>query len=47
MYAVGGFFVMSGYTMGAISLRSNHFDVAGFVSERSSRLPSVSEPAIV
>jgi peptidoglycan/LPS O-acetylase OafA/YrhL len=45
--AVGGFFVLSGYTIRAMGLRSSGFDAAAFISERLSRLLSVSVLALL
>jgi peptidoglycan/LPS O-acetylase OafA/YrhL len=45
--AVGGFFVLSGYTIRALSLRSPSFHAGEFLSERLSRLLSVSVPALL
>lgn len=40
--AVGGFFVLSGYTIRAVTSRNYRFDVSGFFADRASRLLSVS-----
>lgn len=47
VFAVGGFFVLSGYTIRALSLRTPGFQAGAFMSERLSRLLSVSVPALM
>lgn len=46
-YAVGGFFVLSGYTIRAITQRSEGFSVGIFLTDRASRLLSVSVVALL
>jgi len=46
-YAVGGFFVLSGYTIRAITQRSDGFAVDLFLTDRASRLLSVSVLALL
>lgn len=45
--AVGGFFVLSGYTIRAVTQRTRQFDVFSFCTDRASRLLSVSIFALV
>lgn len=47
VFAVGGFFVLSGYTICMLTLSAEHFDIRQFFADRASRLLSVSVLALV